>query len=469
MSIYKNDKNLLTEVNRMKQIMGVQFINEGWDDIIKSILGVSKDSGEKITQEIGDDVKKLSSSLSKIGGDSLSDVTSYLSKQGLDTDDDIIKWIKTQPEIMDQIAKSSDQIMKQASNIVYEKLKLEQILTPNAIRSIDSVLSRDVSRLTVGEIDMVLSTLVDIYKNTPNSNVYDLIKQLEDQRLLVLTYKDNITKSSTPTGAIDDVTFDFDSYVNRIFDEESEDVILNQDETFDDFIGKLIPEKLPKKIDRDKLIAEIRERTAKISPSNVEESERIFRDVYTTSQKDVFIAKSMKSLKDAQDQISSAIGEDNSYFKWFKRGNDGLNKVSKEDVSWIKKFGKFVWKNYTTAATLCAVYEAYKLTQTYDKQSLSDTGTQVGLGVVYCGIFGIAWPALLPAYGVSSIADKANIGQYSNDGEGWKEWIEDNTKELGIVDYGFDTTENKRYINLSNDDQKFVNYDTESETFITEN
>jgi hypothetical protein len=76
---------------------------------------------------------------------------------------------------------------------------------------------------------------------------------------------------------------------------------------------------------------------------------------------------------------------------------------------------------------------------------------------------------MLAYEGYKGIKDFTNIGQYSNDAEGWKEWIEDNTKELGIVDYGFDTTENKRYINLSNDDQKFVNYDTESETFITEN
>jgi hypothetical protein len=461
--------------------MGVQLINEGWDDIIKAILGISDDGGKKITQDIGDDVSKLSSELSRIGGNSLSDVTSYLSKQGLNTDDSIINWIKGQPEIIDQMAKSSDQIMKQAIENVYANLKSNQIIPQGELEYLGDILSYGIEdpRLSLSELTNYVSELRRIQDGKISDNPYlgDLIKQLDDKIKLKETHLANKSKTSTQTstptssakGTTESSVEDFTNTVNRVFDEQSEDEILGQTETFDDFIGKLIPEKLPKIIDRDKLIAEIRERTAKISSSNVEESERIFRDVYTTSEKQAFIAKSMKSLKASEEQINNVLGNDSSYFKWFSRGNEGLNKIAKKDLSWYKKFALFVWKNYRYTVIFCGIYEAFKLTETYDKQSLSDTGKQAGLGAAYCGLAGLAWPAILAYDGYKGIKDMTNIGQYSNDAEGWKEWIEDNTKELGIVDYGFDTTENKRYINLSNDDQKFVNYDTESETFITEN
>jgi hypothetical protein len=472
MSIYKNDKNLLTEVNRMKQIMGVQLINEGWDDIIKSILGISKDGGEKITLEISDDVKQLSPALSKIGGDSLSDVTSYLSKQGLYTDDDIINWIKTQPEIMDQMAKSSDQIMKQASNIVYEKLKLEQILTSDAIRSIDSILSRDISRLTVGEIDNVLRTLMDVYTKTPNSNVYDLIGQLEDQRLLVLTYKDNITKSSTQTSTssakgtenisssiMDSIGPISDEYGNMVDPTAYIDNVLNMLES-----NKLL--KLPKNLTKDLVKIEIDAALSKLY-TNVKTKEDEFLKL-TPSEQSIYVQSMVKNLGTV---ITNVKVKGNKGPAWYK---DLLSMSLYEIDEFGKKSTKIkpikavtgIVKGIVLIGALLAV--GCLIMDTYEAKQ-EGWGTWEGKDVIDCVTLTLTWIPESFKMLWSGTKDVLGVGQYSNDAEGWKEWIEDNTKELGIVDYGFDTTENKRYINLSNDDQKFVNYDTESETFITEN
>ena len=139
------------EINRISKLMNINLINEGIDDIIKKLLGVSDESTQTILKGNADELGQYSSSLKSIVGGSgkgtISDIVSFLSKEGLgSTDDAIATWIKYQPEIMSQIARSSDNIMKQASQIVFSKLPIDKIFDPKSIEIIDDLLTAPLNK-----------------------------------------------------------------------------------------------------------------------------------------------------------------------------------------------------------------------------------------------------------------------------------------------------------------------------------
>jgi hypothetical protein len=202
---------LLTEVNRMREIMGVNLITETIDPVglVKKLLGVSDEVATGIAKEAGDDVSKYSKKLASIvgGTGSISDITTYLSKQGIGTsDDEIVAWIKTQPEIIDQIAKSSDIIMKKASKIVYGNLKLANFLTQNALDKINITLSIDLNRRSADYIIKSVDDCLDVLTKMPqrgnNADLDSLIKQLEDKKRLTENYKISM---DSPTKVVDNV------------------------------------------------------------------------------------------------------------------------------------------------------------------------------------------------------------------------------------------------------------------------
>ena len=183
--------------------MGVKLINEGWDDVIKKSLGITDDvTVAAIAKEAGDNALNYSKKLASIvgGTGSISDVTSYLAKQGIGTSDDAIAaWIKTQPEIIDQIAKSSDVIMKKASKIVYGNLKLANFLTQNALDIIDTTLGIELNKHSadyiINSVDRCLDVLTKMPQRGNNADLDSLIKQLEDKKRLTENYKNSTTSS----------------------------------------------------------------------------------------------------------------------------------------------------------------------------------------------------------------------------------------------------------------------------------
>ena len=194
------------EINRINQLMKINFINEGIDDIIKKLLGVSDESTQTILKGNTDELGQYSSSLKSIvggtGTGSISDITSYLSRQGIGTTDDAIAaWIKTQPEVLEQIARSSSDIMKQASEVVFGRLKLTNILTQDSIDEINDLLTLSLNKNRVDtiitEIDRVLVALRSARSRGTNPDVEDLIKQFEDRKKLVQNYKSSINSPVT--------------------------------------------------------------------------------------------------------------------------------------------------------------------------------------------------------------------------------------------------------------------------------
>jgi hypothetical protein len=248
---------LLTEVNRMREIMGMNVINEGIDDIIKKLLGVSDEAAETIVKGNADELGQYSSKLkSLVGGTgSLSDITTYLSKQGVGTSDDAIAaWIKTQPDILDQIAKSSDNIMKQASEIVFTRLKASSIIDSASKDIIDDLLTTPLSKNYVdpmiNAIDEALTALKSARSKGNNPDVEDLIRQLEDKKKIAQNYKSSMSvtplvKSSDNLLSgnmkmIDDI-FGSDSEIKQLISQKPKEEL--------ESIGKVIAEKSDSQID----------------------------------------------------------------------------------------------------------------------------------------------------------------------------------------------------------------------------
>ena len=73
------------EINRISKLMNINLINEGIDDIIKKLLGVSDESTQTILKGNADELGQYSSSLKSIVGGSgkgtISDIVSFLSKE----------------------------------------------------------------------------------------------------------------------------------------------------------------------------------------------------------------------------------------------------------------------------------------------------------------------------------------------------------------------------------------------------
>jgi hypothetical protein len=214
------------EINRINQLMDINLINEGIDDIIKKLLGVSDESTQTILKGNSDELGQYSSSLKAIVGGSgkgtVSDIISFLSKEGLgSTDDAIATWIKSQPEIMNQIARNSDDIMKQASQIVFGKLKLANIFDQESIEAINELLTISLNKNRVDtiikEIDDVLSTLRGLRGRGSNTNIEDLIKQFEDRKKLVQNYKSSMNASPMVKSTDNVVPTQFEGVVAKYY------------------------------------------------------------------------------------------------------------------------------------------------------------------------------------------------------------------------------------------------------------
>jgi len=208
---------LLTEVNRMREIMGMNIINEQKVfGVIKNLLGVSDEGVELIAKGNTEDLGQYSSSLkTKVGGTgtgSISDITNFLSKKGIGTSEaEIASWIKSQPDIMGQIARNSEDIMKQASQIVFNKLKLTNIFDQKSIDAINNTLKLSLddefsADSIIIRVDGAISSLRKVLaeKGVKNAEVEDLIKKLEDKKKIAQNYKSSM--NATPVNkSVDNV------------------------------------------------------------------------------------------------------------------------------------------------------------------------------------------------------------------------------------------------------------------------
>ena len=105
--------DLLNEVYRIKQIMGLNTINEsiiiGIDEIIKRVFGVSDNTSKEMSSAGQDVLKKF---IGKSG--SYDDIADYINKEfNLSKNiENVVDFIKSQPEIIDTLVRTFDVYIK---------------------------------------------------------------------------------------------------------------------------------------------------------------------------------------------------------------------------------------------------------------------------------------------------------------------------------------------------------------------
>ena len=155
------------------------------------------------------------------GKGSISDITNFLSKEGIGTSEaEIASWIKSQPDIMGQIAKSSDSIMKQASEVVFNKLKLTNIFDQKSIDAITNTLKLSLddefsADSIIIRVDGAISSLRKVLSEKgKNAEVEDLIKKLEDKKKIAQNYKTSPMDASQMVKSADDVASEVSDNIN---------------------------------------------------------------------------------------------------------------------------------------------------------------------------------------------------------------------------------------------------------------
>jgi hypothetical protein len=195
------EKHLLTEISRVKEIMGLSLLSEGIDDLVKKLLGVSDESAESIAKSADEIGSELSTALKQIvgGTGTYDDLVSYVARtKGGSTFDDIITFVKSQPELLKKIATSSDIIMKNAAQEIIKKSNVTDLLTKTTIDVVDDLLNLNIrSNNTDSIIPMIDSAITTLKPYSWNSDIDELITKLEDRKSIAENLKSGLS-SPTP-------------------------------------------------------------------------------------------------------------------------------------------------------------------------------------------------------------------------------------------------------------------------------
>jgi hypothetical protein len=222
------EKHLLTEISRVKEIMGLSLLSEGIDDLVKKLLGVSDESAESIAKSADEIGSELSTALKQIvgGTGTYDDLVSYVARtKGGSTFDDIITFVKSQPELLKKIATSSDIIMKNAAQEIIKKSNVTDLLTKTTIDVVDDLLNLNIrSNNTDSIIPMIDSAITTLKPYSWNSDIDELITKLEDRKSIAKNLKSGLS-SSKISNQIDNVVGNSSINIEDLKDDRIENLI----------------------------------------------------------------------------------------------------------------------------------------------------------------------------------------------------------------------------------------------------
>jgi hypothetical protein len=227
------EKSLISEIKRMKEIMGLSLLTEGWDDLVKKVFGMS-DEGATTIKNLADQTDEYSNALKSVvgGTGSYDDILAYVGgkiSKSSPTVDEIATYIKSDKELLKKLALGSDAIMKKAADDIFAKADIQNILTPNSYSYVDGLinvkLTANNSQFVSDFIDDALAVLEP--KLGQNTELDNLIKQLQERQKIADNLK---TGLDTPTPS----RFSFDD-TNKasVVDDTSSKYVKGKDPDFD--------------------------------------------------------------------------------------------------------------------------------------------------------------------------------------------------------------------------------------------
>jgi hypothetical protein len=208
--------------------MGLSLLTEGWDDLVKKVLGVS-DEGATTIKNVADQTDELSSSLKSVvgGTGSYDDILAYVGgkiSKSSPTVDEIATYIKSDKNLLEKLALGSDAIMKKAAQDVFAKADIKNILTPNSYDYVNSLFAVNLSTNNKSFIESFIDDAISVLKRKEgvNNDLDDLIKKLQERKKIVQNFEvsdvvpKTTTSNFTPSSIASDFLQNF-AYSNKSF------------------------------------------------------------------------------------------------------------------------------------------------------------------------------------------------------------------------------------------------------------
>jgi hypothetical protein len=486
----KIDKEILNEVNRFREIVGLQIILEhGISDPTKKLLKLFGSTSDETIDVLSrnvefDNLIKASDQFTKLGITNVDSWKNYLTTKNLNIDDltqdQVNKLISNVPELKSAI----DEVLNKATKEVAEKLmktqSLANIFPKELVDMVDKAKSISITQGTADsayKFYQAFNVKLDNFISDLQKNRKQIPTELEDLRKLFKGKEDDALNYKKPSGAsksADNVSSTFDDFEDDMLGMFGDDPI-NAPILDDGQLNKLIEDSinnmnLPKSIDKSALINEV---SGKLKQTKKTTDAAIAAfDSYTPTQRKEVIAKSLEYMNQVEKQMSSVVGaKESKWLNWFKKSNKILNETSTEveNIVWYKKLINFVWKNYRYVAIGCLIYKSYlKYLEIEGGGDLNAEGLEKN--VIYCAVVGLAWPFELVRQAGLGIMDAANIGQYENTKKGFQQFLKKNQENGKYDGYSWDYDEDTKQFYITNSLQDVVTftYDPDAETFIEE-
>ena len=203
---YEN-MNLLTEVRRIKEMMGFKTVlNEQW---WKTLFGASDEAAEAFGKQAAEESSNLSKAFAEVvgGKGEWSDILKYAGEQTGKVGDETaaIAWIKTQPDLMKKIAMASDEIVNSVIKKKFTTMNLDQLFSDDSIKFLEELSNETLDDITADYIKSTSENLVKFIKQKPNwasnKDLSDLVKDLEARAKLA----DDLMNPSAVKGTTTDV------------------------------------------------------------------------------------------------------------------------------------------------------------------------------------------------------------------------------------------------------------------------
>ena len=180
----EENKVILSEINRMRQIMGLKLIMEATvppavRQALLDFMGYTEKQIDALERSAGDfsDLSKLSDEFATLGIRNLDDLQRHVAQEmGIKSlndvsDDVILKYMKQSPEIMQGVTKKLNSLVADAADAIIKKADWESIVGKQAADEIERALRYTIDAESAANIKI----LADNYKSIIDNEIADAV------------------------------------------------------------------------------------------------------------------------------------------------------------------------------------------------------------------------------------------------------------------------------------------------------
>jgi hypothetical protein len=180
----EENKVILSEINRMRQIMGLKLIMEATvppavRQALLDFMGFTEKQVDALERSAGDfsDLSKISDEFATLGIKNLDDLQTHVAKEmGIKSlndvsDDVILKYMKQTPEIMQGVTKKLNTLVADAADAIIKKADWESLVGKDAADEIELALRDTIDAESAANVKI----LVDNYKSIIDNEIADAV------------------------------------------------------------------------------------------------------------------------------------------------------------------------------------------------------------------------------------------------------------------------------------------------------